>query len=227
MIIKTVSHVNLYGWIEKALKRAERTSPKIKKKRGINESMQRSEFESLTGIRPTLSMYSVIEKEYMASEMDKVTFCHAYELNIDGIAERVQYMADMAEINQKQESENRIAELQTQLDKELKWTLSEAVGTNINQEDYRDLTTGVPVSYYLTKEEAVQLLSSMFGFMPERINIRHEVQTFEINKYGQFRVKETYHRDAIYDSSELNYIRFDCAGNQWELVNGELLPYHD
>ncbi len=80
---------------------------------------------------------------------------------------------------------------------------------------------------YLMDEGAVKRISELFGFMPDRIQILREVQTFEVNKYNRQRVKDTYQREPLYDATDWNYIRFDCAGNQWELINGELLAYED
>ncbi|MDE5754818.1 MAG: hypothetical protein K2H89_09820 [Oscillospiraceae bacterium] len=180
--------------------------------------MQREEFESLTGFRPTLSMYSVIEQEYMESEQDKKEFCREYVKNIDGIAEKIQRLADMAEISRQQE----IAELQKQLDKELEWKYCEEVGTHMNQEDYTEM---FEVCCTMSDEEATQLLSEKFGFIPEKIKIRHEVQEFERNKYGVYRVKKTFQRSPIYFDYECNYTRFDCAGRQWELIDGDLISY--
>ena len=50
-------------------------------------------------------------------------------------------------------------------------------------------------------------------------------EEFEENKYGQTRVAKTFQRSPIYDDSDCNYIRFDCARKQWELIDGELIPY--
>ena len=164
--------------------------------------MQREEFESLTGFRPTLSMYSVIEQFYMESKQDKAEFCREYVQNIDGIAVKIQWIADKMEINQKQAFENRIAKLLEQIDKEM-----------------------FEVCQTVSDETVVKILSVSFGLMPEKIRIRNEVQEFERNKYGNYRVKRTFQRKPVYENCECNYIRFDCAGRQWELVNGELISY--
>ncbi|MDE7122608.1 MAG: hypothetical protein K2O42_10675 [Oscillospiraceae bacterium] len=184
--------------------------------------MQREEFESLTGFRPTQGMYRVIANKYIKSKQDVAEFCRQYSLNIGGIAEKIQRIADTAEIEQQQESETRIAELQEQLDKELKWKYCAESGTCLGQEEYTEM---LAESQTVPDETAVKILSLTFGLMPEKIRIRHEVQDFERNKYGQTRVKRTFQRSPIYDDSDCNYIRLDCAGRQWELVNGELLEY--
>ena len=186
--------------------------------------MQREEFERLTNIHPTQSMYHVIEKAYMASEKSKEEFCRAYALNIGGVAEEIQRFADILEVNQQQGFENRIAELQEQLDKELEWNYFIEVGTYLDQEEYLELCEECDI---VSDETAVKILSITFGLIPEKIRIRHEVQEFECNKYGDCRAKRTFQRKPVYENIERNYIRFDCAGRQLELVNSDLLTYDE
>ena len=143
-------------------------------------------------------------------------------MNVDGIAEKIQILADMEEINQQQESKNRIAELQEQLDAELDWRHCGNIGTYLDQEDYKEKLTRC---HTISDEEATQLLSETFGFIPEQIRIRHKAEEFEENKYGLTRVKTTFLRDPIYYDPYHNYIRFDCAEKRWELIDGELIPY--
>ncbi len=199
-----------------------------------------SEFETLTGIYPSEMLYSVIEEFYNESKLDKHEFCEKYKFNADGLAERIQEEANELEAEKAQQAYFEVRELKAdldkmrmdrnrlkdQLDRELDWHPAEHTGTNMKQKEYQKLlecyTTEV-----LSDEEAVKRISELFGFMPDRIQILHEVQTFEVNKYNRQRVKDTYQREPLYDATDWNYIRFDCAGNQWELVNGELLPYED
>ena len=195
-----------------------------------------SEFETLTGIYPPKDLYSVIEEFYNESKLDKQEFCENYKLNADGLAERIQRKVN----EMKSESENYIYTLEIQLeaeekrtdyyrtllDNELDWRPSERAGTNMNQEDYQELMECRSTTIF-NDEKAIDLICDMFGFMPEKIRILHEVQTFEVNKHCRLRVKDTYQREPLYDATDWNYIRFDCAGNQWELVNGELLAYED
>ena len=112
------------------------------------------------------------------------------------------------------------------VNRELDWHPAEHTGTNMKQKEYQKLLECY-TSEVLSDEEAVKRISELFGFMPDRIQILHEVQTFEVNKYNRQRVKDTYQREPLYDATDWNYIRFDCAGNQWELINGELLAYED
>ncbi|MBR0484686.1 MAG: hypothetical protein IJJ69_07935 [Oscillospiraceae bacterium] len=199
-----------------------------------------SEFENLTGIYPSANQYSVIEKFYSESKEDKHDFCRAYLMNADCLAERIQreankleqaidhkFLSKISNLEAELEAEKKRADkLQQELDKELDWKPAEHTGTNMKQEDYNKLAESGS-AIIPSDEEAIEHLSMLFGFMPEKIQILREVQTFEVNKYGRLRVKDTYQREPLYDATDWNYIRFDCAGNQWELVNGELLPYED
>lgn len=199
-----------------------------------------SEFQNLTGIYPSRNLYSVIEKFYSEFKEDKHEFCRRYMMNADCLAERIQreankleqaiaqkHFSDIGSLEAKLEAEKKRADkLQQELDKELDWHPAEHTGTNMKQEEYQKLLECCTTEI-LSDEEAVKHISELFGFMPDRIQILREVQTFEVNKYGRLRVKDTYQREPLYDATDWNYIRFDCAGNQWELVNGELLAYED
>jgi len=199
-----------------------------------------SEFENLTGIYPSENLYSVIERFYSESKEDKHDFCRAYMMNADGLAERIQTEVNRLELNRENQAtaeiwkletklnaeKERADKLQQELDKELDWKPAEHTGTNMKQKEYQKLLEWYTTEV-LSDEEAVKRISELFGFMPDRIQILREVQTFEVNKYGRLRVKDTYQREPLYDATDWNYIRFDCAGNQWELVNGELLAYED
>jgi len=202
--------------------------------------MLRSEFETLTGIYPSEMLYSVIEEFYNDSKTDKHEFCRRYMMNAECLAERIQTVANELEsaieqknfsrigsLEAKLEAEEKRADmLQQELDKELEWKFAEHTGTNMKQADYQKLAeSGSAV--ILSEKDAIEEISMLFGFMPEKIQILREVQTFEVNKYNRLRVKDTYQREPLYDATDWNYIRFDCAGNQWELINGELLAYED
>ena len=199
-----------------------------------------SEFQNLTGIYPSANQYSVIERFYSESKEDKHDFCRAYLMNADCLAERIQREVNKLELNRENQATAEIWKLETklnaekvradklqqELDKELDWKPAEHTGTNMKQKEYQKLLECCTTEI-LSDEEAVKRISELFGFMQDRIQILHEVQTFEVNKYHRLRVKDTYQREPLYDATDWNYIRFDCAGNQWELVNGELLPYED
>lgn len=65
--------------------------------------MTPKEFETQTGIYPDRVLYDVIERDYVRQDEngrdvwdDKAQFCHAYKLNEDGLAERIQAAANEA-----------------------------------------------------------------------------------------------------------------------------------
>lgn len=182
--------------------------------------MQREEFEKLTGFYPTLNMYKVIEQEYMDSELDKAEFCRRYSLNVDGIAQKIQRITDDHEIRQQDEMDR----IQIQLDAELEWKPCSDVGTSLSQDDYQKMTNFKKFEF-IDDEFAVKLISTVFGFMIEKIKIRKEMHEYEINKYKQTRVTRTFHRFPFWNNIESNYIRFDCAGKPWEIINSKLIPY--
>ena len=205
-----------------------------------------SEFQNRTGIYPSEVMYSVIEKFYGEFKEDKDDFCHAYLMNTDCLAERIQTAVNELELKREQGFASRLHELNSQieelekalereqktsehlrkrLDEELDWHPAEHTGTNMKQSDYEELANQRVAPE--DEENAKYMLSSLFGFIEDLIVIHHHAETFEVNKYHRIRRKETYQRDPYYAASDWNYIRFDCAGCQWELVNGELLPYED
>jgi len=52
-----------------------------------------------------------------------------------------------------------------------------------------------------------------------------EVDTYEANIFHRMRKKDTFHRAPVYDATDWNYVRFDCSGRMYEMVNGELRDY--
>ena len=77
----------------------------------------------------------------------------------------------------------------------------------------------------MTDEEAKAFIANECGFDPEKVVILHEVSTYEVNKYRQLRPAARFTRQPIYNATDWNYIRFDCACFMYELVNGELHFY--
>lgn len=209
--------------------------------------MLQAEFETLTGIFPDTILYEVIEREYNR-QIDgrdfwdnKHDFCNAYKFNEDGLASRLQAAANEAiwrreEAHRKAMIENsalvqklndEIERLKKALDTEREWTPCTSAGTQLTQEKYEEMDANATKLDRLDDAEAAQLLSEMFGFMPERIAVLHAVSTFERDRHGRLRVAQTFGRDSLCISSDWSYIRFDCAGCQWELIDGELVPYED
>ena len=76
-----------------------------------------------------------------------------------------------------------------------------------------------------TDEEAKAFIADECGFDPEKIRILHEVNTYEVNKHRRLRKSGTFDRAPVYEATDWNYVRFDCACFMYELVNGELRFY--
>ncbi len=125
------------------------------------------------------------------------------------------------------EEHNKLAteleKVKAELDKELEWKDCSGIGTQMIETDYLKLKENGKV---LTHEEAIDLLSQEFGFNPEKITIRSTVNTYESDKYSRARVKEAFVRDPVYCATDWNYIRFDCAGWYYEMINGQLKKYY-
>ncbi len=203
--------------------------------------MMREEFEQRTGIFVTSRLYEEIERRYMELNVDKDTFCKNYKANKNGLAESIQRNVDMEEAKKeckrereleslkkeladtKDSYEKRIAELQKKLDKELEWKPCDG-GTNYEQDRYEKLAGSIGTRE-LQEHEAKNLIYEEFGFAPEKVRIISEVSTYEANKYHQMRIVERYKRKALYNATDWNYVRFDCAGWQYEMINGDLRNY--
>lgn len=125
------------------------------------------------------------------------------------------------------EEHNKIAteleKVKAELDKALEWKDCENMGTNMSEKDYLKLKESGKV---LTKQKAIDLIASEFGFDPEKITILSTVQTFEVSKYHRTRVKESLVRDPVYDATDWNYIRFNCSDWYYEMINGQLKQYY-
>lgn len=199
--------------------------------------MMISEFTRLIGgFEPTEAEYQEIEKAYMESDKSKQDFCNYFvrQGGIDRLVEErakeisrlqgelaKQRAAYEEEISKK---DSLISKLQKELDKELEWRYSDC-GTSMGERDYRDMAA-CQITKALTIQEAKSLIHREFGFDPDMITILTEANTYEVNKYNQIRVKGTFKRQPLYASSDWNYIRFECAGWQYEMVNGELCNYN-
>ena len=196
--------------------------------------MMMSEFIDRTGFEPTAKEDAKIEEAYYDFDGDKDAFCKAFvkdggarklckaraaeidRLNSLLLESERQYKKDMAD------RENRIDELTAELDRELEWKPSDGAGTNMSQNDYAHLAD---CGKTMTDEEAKAFIADECGFTPEKIHILHEVNTYEVNKYSRLRKSGTFDRAPVYEATDWNYVRFDCACFMYELVNGELRFY--
>lgn len=197
--------------------------------------MMMSEFIERTGFQPMPQEYAKIEEAYYNFDGDKDAFCRAF-VKQDG--ERKVYQARAAEIDrlnsrilemdrsvkkEGEEYERRLADLQAELDKELEWKPSKTTGTQMDQARYEELRTS---GRELSDQEARELIADECGFDVDKIKIMPTVCTYEVNKYSRLRKAAEYGRAPAYESTDWNYIRFDCAQFMYEYINGELNFYY-
>ena len=207
--------------------------------------MMMSEFVERTGFQPLPFEYEKIEEAYYNFDGDKDAFCQAF---VAQGGEKKVYEARATEIERlkgqimelekmfkfdAEKQEKRIADLQTQLDRELEWKPCENCGTKMSQDRYEKLLANCTVwsgdPHIMSVEEAKQLVAEEFGFALDRIEIITTVHTYEVNKHHQLREAATFTRQPLYDATDWNYVRFNVrsAGCTWsyEMVNGELKTY--
>lgn len=186
--------------------------------------MMVSEFIKLTGFEPTTDEYKQIEEEYYKYEGDKQQFCKMF-IDNGGIQkicrERVAKINGLERQLSETLQENKA--LKAELDKEMEWKPCEG-GTNFSQEQYNTLAE-CPDTTVLSEVEAKDLLYKEFGFAPDKIIIIKTVNTYEANRHHRMRKAESYDRKPLYNATDWNYIRFDCAGWMYEMVNGSLKHY--
>ena len=196
--------------------------------------MMMSEFIDRTGFEPTASEYEKIEEAYYDFDGGKDAFCKAFVK--DGgekkickarVAKIQRLKSQMIELEKQfkkdvADREKRIGELTAELDRELEWKPSTGTGTNMSQNDYDHLAR---CGRQMTDEEARAFIADECGFDPEKIRILHEVNTYEVNKHRRLRKSGTFDRAPVYEATDWNYVRFDCACFMYELVNGELRFY--
>lgn len=190
--------------------------------------MMLREFTELTGFHPTAMLYEAIEAAYYDFDGDKTAFCKAYKENKDGLAERIQHIADLAAATERtdhdaetQKLKAEIERLKKQVEREQEWT-AYIDKDNYQQDRYDKLKKAGRV---MTDDEAKDLLYDEFGFAREKITIHHSIPAYEVNRHRELRKIGETERLPLYDATDWNYIRFDCGAFCYEMVNGELRPF--
>ena len=196
--------------------------------------MLMSEFIERTGFQPTADEYQQIEDAYYNFDGDKDAFCKAF---VENGGEMKVYEARAAEIErlrgqilelEKQFKmdvagrDRRIDQLTAELDRELEWKPASGTGTNMEQDRYEHLARA---GRKMTEREAVEFIADECGFAADKIKVLFKASTYEVNKHHRRRKAAEHDRPPVYESTDWNYIRFDCAGFMYELVNGELKFY--
>lgn len=198
----------------------------------------KEEFEKLTGLQVGPEVYHLMECVYMNSpQLDKQAFCEQYKGNI-GFSNLLNLVEqELVELQRRVEEtdavmsqelvskDTQIKSLEEKLDKELEWKLAESTGTNLSQEEYEKVE--MIITEASPKFDAVKFVADEWRFQEEYIRIIKTVHTYEKNRHGMLRVKDTYEREPFYVSTDWNYVRFDVNDMQYEVVNGELYFYYD
>ena len=196
--------------------------------------MMLQEFIDRTGFEPTYEEYRKIEEAYYEFNGNTDNFCKAFGANggekkvsAARAAEIERLRSQMVEMDKefKEHSamlEKKIASLQMDLDKELEWKPSTGTGTWMCEDSYQHLKSSGRV---MSEQEAIEFIADECGFAADKIRIVRSVATYEVNKYRQLRKAESYEREPVYESTDWNYVRFDCASFMYEYENGELRFY--
>lgn len=107
-----------------------------------------------------------------------------------------------------------------QLERELEWQPYEEKG-NVTQFAYENLA-GQSDTHQLDFHKAKKMISDLFGFATEKIEIITSVPVYEINRHNQLRVLGSAERKPLYNATDWNYIRFNCCGTEYEMFNDSL-----
>ena len=199
--------------------------------------MMRSEFIELTGFEPTPEEYSQIEERYMSdAELSKEDFCRAFIADGEDrklYAARAAKIAALEDRLQEEsrrhcktclEYEDRIDRLRAALEKEEEWKPVSDCGTQLSEEKYQDLLKS-GICEFLTEEAAIDLVYNECGFDRSKVRLVECVNTYEVNRHQKLRKAASFARKPLYASSDWNYVRFNCQGWQYELINGQLFFY--
>lgn len=198
----------------------------------------KEEFEKLTGLQVGPEVYHLVECVYMNSpQLDKQAFCEQYKGNT-GFSNLLNLVEqELVELQRRVEETDavmsrelvskdaQIKSLEEKLNKELEWKLAENTGTNLPQEEYEKVE--MIIAETSPEFDAVKFVADEWRFQEEYIRIVKTVHTYEKNRHGVLRVKDTYEREPFYASTDWNYVRFDVNDMQYEVVNGELYFYYD
>ena len=96
---------------------------------------------------------------------------------------------------------------------------------NVSQKNYDDLLY-CGATRELTDKEAIDLVCEEFGFDREKVSIVRSIGVYEIERNSRRlrKIGET-DRKPIYNATDWNYVRFNCANWYYEMYNGELHKY--
>ena len=192
--------------------------------------MMMKEFTERTGIYPTENLYKTIEQFYYDYDGNKDEFCKAYKANKNGLAEKIAAAAETESYRKEEEARaaekklaKQIEDLKKQLEREEEWKPYEDTH-NTSQDEYDNLKED-QFTRVLSDSEATQMIYDLFGFAKEKIRIHRTVGKYEVNRHRKLRKVGEINRAPLYNSTDWNYIRFDCGCMSYELFNDTLRFY--
>jgi len=199
--------------------------------------MMRVEFIKLTGFEPTQEEYSQIEARYMSDpNVSKEEFCKKFIADGEDrklCAARAALIDLLRDRNQEQDRrhareiaslEETVKKLKTALEAEEEWKPVTDCGTQLSEDEYQHLLKS-GICETLTVDAAKDLVYQFCGFDREQVQLVEAVYTYEMNRHRKLRKANCYCREPVYASTDWNYVRFNCKGFQYELINGELRFY--
>lgn len=130
---------------------------------------------------------------------------------------------ELEDAKKKLEIDNK--RLAAQVEREQEWKSYED-DRNVSESEYQDLAK-VGDTKVLSDAEAAELIHQEFGFDINKIEIVRTVNTYEINRHRQLRKVGELKREALYNATDWNYIRFNVCGWFYEMKNGELRQFID
>lgn len=196
--------------------------------------MMLSEFTERTGFVPTDDEYSKIEDAYYNFAGNKDAFCQSW-LKDGGIQkalasrlERIRQLEgrilemEHEDRLERMELDRKLEALQKELDNELEWKPCRDTGTQMEQDRYEKL---LRTGRQMSDEEAKAFIADECGFDVDKIKLVPTVETYDVNKYHRLRKAAAFDRVPLYEATDWNYVRFDCAQFAYEFINGELRFY--
>lgn len=192
--------------------------------------MMMQEFIVRTGFTPTFDEYKLIEEEYYKFKGDKDAFCRHFiksgqiEKLINNRALKITALENI--LKQKEAAyKKEIQKLLAVIEKEQDWK-PYCDEHNVRSSDYDRLLTD-SCTQVLDDTEAKSLVCNWFGFDCDKVVILHSVPKYEVNRHRQLRKVGEIKRLPVYNATDWNYIRFDCANQSYEIWNGCLNFFWD
>lgn len=196
----------------------------------ITKKQERKALEEIKGIVESLGADSYIATAFegcfeIAEQNINNDFACSMKQKYEAANEKaVKFEAKAVKFEAKAaEYKKQVEELTAQLEKAQAWMPYEDTH-NVSQHDY-ELLISQSDTKFLSDDEAKELLYKWYGFAKEAIKIHHSIPRYEVNCHRQLRKVGEIDRRPAYNSTDWNYIRFDCGAMTYELHDDNLRLY--